>query len=52
MLQQKEWNLLDISPWSNWSDLVCMPNKLSGLAINQMNVSKALDFLCTYPNLE
>ena len=52
MLQRTKSNLLDISPWFNWSDLICTPNRLSDLALNSMHVSKASDFVCTYPNLE
>ena len=52
MLLWKESNLLGISPRSNWSDLVCIPNKLSDCALNGKNLSKALNFLYTYPNLE
>ena len=48
----KELNLLDTPPWSNWSALICLPNKLFDSALNSMNLSKASGFLYTHPNLE
>ena len=32
--------------------LICLPNRLSDPTLNSMNVSKALDFLYTYPKLD
>ena len=51
---RKESNSLDIysPPQSNRSALRCLPNWLSDSALNSMNLSKASDFLSTYPNLE
>ena len=48
----KESNLVDILPQSNRSVLICLPNRLFNYALNSMNLSKASDFLFTYPNLE
>ena len=45
MLQLKESNLVDISPWSNRSDLVCIPNRLSDPTLNSMNVPNGITFL-------
>ena len=45
-------NLLDTPPRSNRSALICLPNRLSDSALNSMSLSKASNFLSTYPNLE
>ena len=54
---RRESNLLDTnSPLRcNWTSLICLHNRLSDSSLNSMNLSKALNFLCTrytYPNLE
>ena len=55
MLLLKKLNLVNTLPQSNWSALICLPNKLFDFILNSMNLYKALDFLYaryTYPNLE
>ena len=48
----KRSNLLDKPPRSDRSALICLPNRLSYSTLNSMSLSKALDFLSTYPNLD
>ena len=45
-------HLLDKTPRSNQSALICLLNRLSDSALNSMSLSKASEFLFTYPNLE